>query len=109
MGLVITGQVLAYDFFYWDRGATGHESALYGAELSEKPLILYFHVQGCGWCEELNNTYLATEKLESFLLEMYKVEIDPDRGEDEKALHHNMELRDSPPFSSLYPLLRSSL
>ena len=86
MGFAISGRVFAYDFFYWDRGATGHESVLYGAELSEKPLILYFHVQGCGWCEELNNTYLATEKVEDFLLEMYKVEIDPDRGEDEMAL-----------------------
>jgi tetratricopeptide (TPR) repeat protein len=86
IGLTINGRALAYDFFYWDHGATGLEAALYGAELDERPLILYFHVQDCEWCEKLNNSYLATDSVESFLMEMYKVEVDPDRGEDEAAL-----------------------
>lgn len=103
MGFAISGGVFAYDFFYWDRGATGHESALYGAELSEKPLILYFHAQGCGWCGELNNAYLATEKVESFLMDMYKVEIDPDRGEDEAALTSQYGITRFPAFLVLIP------
>jgi tetratricopeptide (TPR) repeat protein len=86
IGLTIKSNALAYDFFYWDHGATGLEAALYGAESAEKPLILYFHIQDCEWCEKLNNSYLDTEIVESFLMEMYKVEVDPDRDEDEAAL-----------------------
>ena len=85
-GLMFNGRAVAYNFFYWDHGATGLESALYGAELAERPLILYFHVQECAWCEKMDNTYLATESVENFLMEMYKVEVDPNRGEDEAAL-----------------------
>lgn len=98
MGLAIHGSVFAYDFFYWDHGTTGHESALYGAELSEKPLILYFHVQKCRWCEELNDSYLAKEEVEDFLLEMYKVEINPERGEDEIALTSEYGIKRYPAF-----------
>ncbi len=107
MGLAFTGRAAAYDFFYWDRGDTGHESALYGAELAEKPLILYFHVQGNVWCEKLNNTYLATEKIEGFLMEMYKVEIDPDRGEDEMALSSRYGITRFPAFLVLIPAFKS--
>ena len=75
-GLMFNGRAVAYNFFYWDHGATGLESALYGAELAERPLILYFHVQECAWCEKMDNTYLATESVENFLMEMYKVEFE---------------------------------
>lgn len=85
-GVTFTNRALAYDFLYWGRGATGLEAALYGAELVEKPLILYFHVPDCDWCERMNNAYLATDTVESFLMEMYKVEVDPERGEDEAAV-----------------------
>ncbi len=107
MGLALTGKVAAYDFFYWDRGATGHDSALYGAELSEKPLILYFHIPGNGWCEKLNNTYLATEKIEGFLLEMYKVEINPDSGEDEMALSSKYGVTRYPAFLVSIPAFKT--
>lgn len=106
-GLALTGRADAYDFFYWDRGATGHESALYGAELSEKPLILYFHIPGNVWCEKLNNTYLATEKIENFLLEMYKVEIDPDSGEEEKALSSKYGVTRYPAFLVTIPAFKT--
>jgi len=107
MGLAITGRAAAYDFFYWDSGANGHESALYGAEVAERPLILYFHIQGNEWCEKLNNTYLATEKVEGFLMEMYKVEIDPDRGEDEKALSSRYGITRYPAFLVTFPAFKS--
>jgi tetratricopeptide (TPR) repeat protein len=105
--LAFTGRAAAYDFFYWDRGATGHESALYGAELSEKPLILYFHIPGDMWCEKLNNTYLATEKIENFLMEMYKVEINPDSGEEEKALSSQYGITRYPAFLVTIPAFKS--
>lgn len=107
MGLAINGRALAYDFVYWDRGATGYESALYGAELSEKPLILYFHIQGSEWCEKMNNTYLATEKAEGFLMEMYKVEVDPDRGEDELALSSQYGITRYPAFLVSVPAFKT--
>jgi tetratricopeptide (TPR) repeat protein len=106
-GLALTGRAAAYDFFYWDRGATGHEAALYGAELSEKPLILYFHIPGNVWCEKLNNTYLATEKIESFLLEMYKVAINPDSGEEEMALSSKYGVTRYPAFLVSIPAFKS--
>jgi tetratricopeptide (TPR) repeat protein len=107
MGLAITGKAAAYDFFYWERGAIGHESALYGAELSERPLILYFHIPGDVWSERLNNTYLATEKIEGFLLEMYKVAINPDSGEEEMALSSKYGVTRYPAFLVSIPAFKT--
>ena len=106
-GLPIEGRAHAYDFLYWDHGATGLEATIYGAELVERPLILYFHVQDCEWCEKLNNTYLATEVVESFLMEMYKVEIDPDRGEDEAAVASQYGITRFPVLLVTVPALKT--
>ncbi len=106
-GLMINSRALAYDFFYWDHGATGLEAALYGAELAERPLILYFHVQDCGWCEKMNDTYLATEAVENFLMEMYKVDIDPNRGEDEAALISQYGISRYPALLITVPALKT--
>jgi tetratricopeptide (TPR) repeat protein len=105
--LMNNGKALAYDFFYWDRGATGLEAARYGAELAQKPLILYFHVQDCAWCEKMNNTYLATDTVESFLMEMYKVEVDPNRGEDEAALTSQYGISRYPVFLVTVPAFKT--
>ena len=107
LSLVLTGRAVAYDFFYWDRGANGYESALYGAEIAERPLILYFHIKGNIWCERLNNIYLATEEVENYLMEMYKVEIDPERGEEEKDLSSRYEISQYPAFLVTIPAFGS--
>lgn len=103
IAFAINGRALAFDFFYWDHGATGHEAALYGAELAERPLILYFHIQDCDWCERMNNAYLAADIVESFLMEMYKVEVDPDRAEDEMALASQYGITRYPAFLVTVP------
>lgn len=105
--LVLTGRVVAYEFFYWDHGTAGYESVLYGAELSERPLILYFHVEGDNWNERMNDSYLATEEVENFLMELYKVEIDPERGEDEKALSSKYGVTRFPAFLVTVPAFGS--
>ena len=102
-----TSGALAYDFLYWSRGADGLEAALYGAELVEDPLILYFHVQDCDWCERMNDAYLATDTVEGFLMEMYKVEVDPDRGTDEAALASQYGITRFPAFLVTIPAFDS--
>ena len=104
---MVNNRTHAYDFIYWERGATGLEAALYGAELVERPLILYFHVQDCDWCERMNNAYLATDAVESFLMEMYKVEVDPERGEDEGALVSQYGITRYPALLVTIPALKT--
>jgi tetratricopeptide (TPR) repeat protein len=106
-GFMFTKRTIAYEFLYWERGATGFEAALYGAELVEKPLILYFHIQNCDWCERLNDAYLATDTVESFLMEMYKVEVDPERGTDEAALASKYGITQFPAFLVTIPAFKS--
>lgn len=94
-----------YDFPDWQHGASGYELALKEAEATGEPLILYFHTSWCGWCEKLDKNYLATNEIESFLRNIPKVEINPDKGRPEKGIFKKFGLTGYPSFLVLIPKL----
>ena len=87
-----------YTFPDWEHGASGYRVALKEAMEGGRPLILYFHTSWCGWCEKLDRNYLSTEEMVRFLRDIPKVEINPDKGEAEKAIFNKFGLTGYPSF-----------
>lgn len=96
-----------YTFPDWEHGASGYHVALKEAKAKEMPLIVYFHTNWCGLCKKLDKNYLATEKVEMFLKNIPKVEINPDKGEAEKNIFKSFGLAGYPSFLVFNPKLRS--
>ena len=86
MFLLISGRAFPYDFPEWEHGFPGYQSALKWALDEEMPLILYFHTDWCKWSRKMNVDYLAAPEVEDYLRDVPKVEINPDRGNQEKEL-----------------------
>lgn len=95
-----------YDFELWDHGPLGHDTVLIHAELDDKPLLLYFHVKGDEFCEKMDRTYLQASQVEDYLRDLYKVELDPTRGEDEKALALRYGVKNYPAFLVTIPAFK---
>jgi tetratricopeptide (TPR) repeat protein len=98
---------LAYDFSGWYHGASGHSVAIEEAEFEEKPLVVYFHTEWCKWSVKMSNKYLASYDVDDFLSDVSKVEIDPDKGADEKALTNKYKVTGYPSFLISVPSVGS--
>ena len=96
--LFIPHGIFAYDFSDWDHGASGYNGAIQGATSEDKPLILYFHTDWCKWSKKMNAEYLALDNVKDFLRDIPKVEINPDKGSDEKALSKKYNITGFPSF-----------
>ena len=96
--LFIPNRILAYDFSGWSHGASGYNDAIQEAKNEDKPLILYFHTEWCKWSKKMNNNYLASYNVGDFLRDIPKVEINPNKGADEKALSGKYNVTGYPSF-----------
>jgi len=107
--LFIPHRILAYDFSDWAHGASGYNDAIEEAKNEEKPLVLYFHTKWCKWSKKMNKNYLASYEVEDFLDNIPKVEIDPDKGSDEKALTKKYSVTGYPSFLVFVPSIDSNV
>lgn len=105
--LFIPNRILAYDFSIWSHGASGYNDAIQEAKNEGKPLILYFHTEWCKWSKKMNNDYLASYNVKDFLRDIPKVEINPDKGADEKALTKKYNVTGYPSFLVSVPSVDS--
>ena len=106
-GLFVCGDILAYDFTDWYHGASGYEDALEEVIDAEKPLILYFHREGCKWCKKLDSEYLASDKMDQFISNIPRVEISSAKEAPEKALYDKYGVTGVPAFFVLMPSIDS--
>lgn len=106
--LFVPNRTLAYDFFDWSHGAYGYYDAIEDAKNEDKPLVLYFHTEWCKWSKKMNSKYLASYELESFLSGIPKVEINPDKGADEKALFKKYNVTGYPSFLVFIPSIENN-
>jgi len=106
-GLFVCGDILAYDFTDWYHGASGYEDALEEVIDAEKPLILYFHREGCKWCKKLDSEYLASDKMDQFISNIPRVEISSAKEAPEKALYDKYGVTGVPAFFVLMPSMDS--
>ena len=70
----------------WFHGSTGYEKALNLSLNDERPLIVYFKTDWCGWCKKMDRDYIGSLELKRSLARVLKVEINPDNGKAEDAI-----------------------
>jgi len=99
--------VYSYDFYFWENGIDGHETALSNAKKDDKPLIVYFHIESSIWNERMNNEYLSSVLIEDYLMEIPKVEINPERKDSEKDLASKYKLEQFPAFLIFIPSINN--
>lgn len=104
--LLLPHSIFAYDFQNWSHGASGYTDAIKKAANERDPLILYFHTEGSSWSKEMNERYLASDDVAAFLSSIPKVEINPDRGADEKALAREYHVKGYPLFLVFVPSVK---
>ena len=90
----------AYD---WFEDADGYEEVLALAEEEKKPLIVYFHVEWCGYCKHLNEEFLDDYIVDAFLESYLRVKINPDNGEEETAITQKHRVNGYPTFLVTHP------
>ena len=105
--LVFPVRSSAYDFAGWYHGASGYNDAIQEAEYDDKPLIVYFYTENCKWSQRMNNRYLAAYEVDDFLSGMPRVEINPDKGADEKLLNDKYHVTGYPTFFVSVPSVTS--
>lgn len=105
--LFTPNRILAYDFSGWSHGASGYNDVIQEAKNEDKPLILYFHTEWCKWSKKMNNNYLASNNVKDFLRGIPKMEINPDKGADEKALSKKYNVTGYPSFLVSVPSVDS--
>lgn len=93
----------SYEFYGWGHGAAGYDLAYSGAVESEKPLILYFHIESSIWNKRMNEEYLANYFINKYLEDIPRVEINPDKGGPEEKLRLQYEIEALPAFLVLIP------
>jgi tetratricopeptide (TPR) repeat protein len=101
--LCLSHTIFAYDFYNWSHGASGYISAIKKATNEQNPLILYFHTDWSNLSQKMNDRYLASRDVASFLSNIPKVEINPDRGADEKVLATKYDVKGYPTFLVFVP------
>ncbi len=89
-------EALSFNFYGWERGAEGYDAAYSDAVRNDKPLIIYFRTNWCGWCKKLDNTYLASSEMKYLFNLVEKVAINPEKGQNEKTLAKEYGVRGYP-------------
>ncbi len=103
--LLLPVEALSFSLPGWRRGASGYDQALLAAENDERPLIIYFRTNWCGWCKKLDSQFLEDPDVRSFLEEIPKVEINPDMGLEEKEVQAEYRVSGYPTFLVCLPSL----
>jgi tetratricopeptide (TPR) repeat protein len=101
--LCLPQSIFAYDFNTWSHGASGYNNAIEKATIERDPLILYFQTDESTWSKKMNDRYLASNDVATFLSSIPKVEINPERGADEKALAREYDVTGYPTFLVFVP------
>jgi thiol-disulfide isomerase/thioredoxin len=72
--------------FPWAEGARGFRSASNEQRASGCPMLLYFGTDWCPYCKQFDRAILSDSGVNGAIAPAVKVRIDPDKGDDERAL-----------------------
>jgi len=70
----------------WYQGARGYEQAVVEQKSSQKPILLYFHTEWCGYCKRLEHDVFSTSTFDQKYGSVLKVKVNPETGSDERNL-----------------------
>lgn len=91
------------DTYDWFEGASGYEEVLAIAKAGDRPFLLLFAVDWCGYCTRLKKDYLNVSPVEDVVGEHLRVEINPEEGDAERKLANAYGVKGYPTFVVLYP------
>ncbi len=80
----------------WYHGASGYQRALEEQKTSNKPVLLYFHTEWCGWCRKLESDVFATSTFGNRYGSILKVKVNPDDSREERKLADQYAVRGYP-------------
>lgn len=69
----------------------------------KRPLIIYFHVDWCGYCRKFNKEFLNDDKVYGYLSQFRMVQINPEDGVRERAVFKQYGGTGYPTFLITYP------
>jgi thiol-disulfide isomerase/thioredoxin len=72
--------------FSWSEGARGFRSASNEQRASGCAMLLYFGTEWCPYCKQFDRAILSDSGVNAAIAPAVKVRIDPDKGDDERAL-----------------------
>ena len=93
----------ASDTYDWFEGAAGYEEVLAIAKAGDRPFLLLFAVDWCGYCKRLKQEYLNVSPVEDVVADHLRVEVNPEDGAPERKLADAYGVQGYPTFLVLYP------
>ena len=91
------------DTYDWFEGASGYEEVFAIAKAGDRPFLLLFAVDWCGYCKRLKKEYLDVSPVEDVVGDYLRVEINPEDGDAEKKIASAYGVKGYPTFLVLYP------
>ncbi|MCI5133109.1 MAG: hypothetical protein D3904_16745 [Candidatus Electrothrix sp. EH2] len=91
----------------WYTKPSSFEKIVQAAKKKNKPYILFFYTDWCGYCKKMHKKYLSNAKINKVLSGYYTIKINPDDGEEEKALAQKKGVNGYPDFRVVHPDGRS--
>lgn len=70
----------------WQTTVADYEQILARAKEQNKPFLLYFHVNWCGYCKQFSSALLQNSAVEQTISSYFRVKINPENGEKENLL-----------------------
>jgi thiol:disulfide interchange protein len=82
----------------WYEGHTGYQKALQEAKEDGTPLAVYFYTDWCGYCRQLDAELLSKPEVQQPFQYLVKVKINPERGQEERAIADQYGVTGYPSF-----------
>jgi thiol:disulfide interchange protein len=91
----------------WYKKASSFEKIEKAAKKKDKPYILFFYTDWCGYCKKMNEKYLSNTQVQKILAKYYRIKIKTDGGEKEQELAGKKGVNGVPDFRIVHPDGRS--
>ncbi len=91
----------------WYKKASSFEKIEKAAKKNNKPYILFFYTDWCGYCKKMDKRYLSNANVKKILSKYYRIKIKTDAGKKAKALAAQKGVHGVPDFRVVHPDGRS--
>lgn len=87
----------------WYEAADGYSEVYDIAKKEKRPLIVYFHVEWCGYCQRMNSEFLGDYDVDKLISNYLRVKINPEDGKKERMIANKYGAKGYPTFLITFP------